>query len=99
VDAGAGAALVTGGHLPGRPCDILCVAGDLHELDGERGAIARSHGTGCTLTAAITAALARGLTTPEAVARAKAFVTAALRAAPAIGHGARPLDHHGPRRG
>ena len=93
VDAGARAALITGGHLPERPIDVLCLDGVLHEFDGTRVAIARSHGTGCTLTAAITAHLAHGHALADAIGRSKDYVTRALRTAPIIGHGARPLDH------
>jgi len=74
-------------------------------FDGER-AIAygaprvqthNTHGTGCTLSAAITALLARGVGPPDAVYQAKTFVTRALRGAASwdLGHGAGPLDHFG----
>lgn len=51
------------------------------------------HGTGCTLSAAIAAMLARGATLIEAVQSAKAYVTRAIESAPDIGTGAQPLDH------
>ena len=93
VDAGARAVLITGGHLPDRPVDVLGLDGTLHELEGTRIPIERSHGTGCTLTAAITAHLAHGHTLADAIVRSKEYVTRALRTAPAVGGGARPLDH------
>lgn len=93
VDLGAAAALVKGGHLPGSARDILFVAGALHELDAERVDVGRTHGAGCTLAAAVTAKLASGAALTDAVAAAKRYVTRALVAAPALGHGARPLDH------
>lgn len=93
VDLGAAAALVKGGHLADRPVDVLLAGGVVHRLDGPRVAVHRTHGTGCTLSAAIAAGLAMGLDLPVAVARAKQFVHDALAAAPALGGGARPLDH------
>lgn len=100
LDLGARAVLVTGGHLPGRPTDIFAAAGVTQALDAPRVAVGRTHGTGCTLTAAITAALARGDTLPTAVTTAKAYIGDALAGACAVGRGALPLDHLvRPRRG
>jgi hydroxymethylpyrimidine/phosphomethylpyrimidine kinase len=93
VDLGARAALVTGGHLPGRPVDVLFADGVVHTLDASRVAVARTHGTGCTLSAAIAAGLASGLDLLAAVSRARRFVQHALAGALAVGGGARPLDH------
>jgi hydroxymethylpyrimidine/phosphomethylpyrimidine kinase len=93
LDLGAGAVLVTGGHLPDRPVDVLVAPGAVDQLDATRVPLQRTHGTGCTLSAAVVAGLAAGETLATAVARAKRFVTAALTAAPAVGGGARPLDH------
>lgn len=92
VDRGARAALVTGGHLDGPPCDVLLVDGSLHELSAARVAI-RAHGTGCTLSAAVVAGLAAGRALPDAVARAKRYVTRALETAVDVGRGRRPLNH------
>ncbi|WP_278359431.1 bifunctional hydroxymethylpyrimidine kinase/phosphomethylpyrimidine kinase, partial [Thermus thermophilus] len=52
-----------------------------------------THGTGCTLSAAIAALLAKGRPLAEAVAEAKAYLTRALKTAPSLGHGHGPLDH------
>lgn len=52
-----------------------------------------THGTGCTLSAAIAALLARGRPLEEAVAEAKAYLTRALRTAPPLGRGHGPLNH------
>jgi hydroxymethylpyrimidine/phosphomethylpyrimidine kinase len=94
VDRGAGAALVKGGHLDGPARDVLCTrAGDVTVLEAARVAVGATHGTGCSLAAAIAAGLGSGDALPAAVARAKAWLVAALAAAPAIGHGGRPLDH------
>ena len=93
VDLGAAAVLVKGGHLPDRPVDVLLAGGVVHRLDAERVAIARTHGAGCTLSAAIAAGLAGGLDLLAAVARARRFVHRAITAAVAVGRGAQPLDH------
>lgn len=94
-ELGAEAALVTGGHRDGAPDDCLARragAGgvSVEWLSGERveapsGAV---HGTGCALSSAVCAGLARGLGLVEAVARARAFVAEALRRAEAPGRGA-----------
>lgn len=93
---GARNVLLKGGHLagPGSP-DLLLVDGEPRWLEGERVETRNTHGTGCTLSSAIAAHLARGRPLPEAVARAKAYLTAALRAADSlgIGHGHGPVHH------
>jgi hydroxymethylpyrimidine/phosphomethylpyrimidine kinase len=74
--------LVTGGHLdePGSP-DLLQAAGEAPVwLEGGRLHARNTHGTGCVLSAAITARLARGETLEEAVRGAKAYVTRAIAA-------------------
>jgi hydroxymethylpyrimidine/phosphomethylpyrimidine kinase len=79
---GARAVLVTGGHLdePGSP-DLLLAAGEAPVwLEGERHHGRNTHGTGCVLSAAITARLARGETLQEAVRGAKAYVGRAIAA-------------------
>jgi hydroxymethylpyrimidine/phosphomethylpyrimidine kinase len=93
VDAGAAAALVKGGHLPDRPVDVLLAGGVVQRLDAERVAVGRTHGAGCTLSAAVAAGLAGGLDLLAAVARARRFVHRAIASALAVGHGALPLDH------
>ena len=92
-EMGARAVLIKGGHLTGDALDLLDDAGTVHLFRAERIVTDATHGTGCTLASAITACLARGLTLPDAVAAAKRFVTAALRRAPRLGHGAGPLNH------
>src|SRR5262245_12362796 len=93
VDLGARAALVKGGHLDGPPHDVLFAGGVLHDMESGRVDVGRTHGTGCTLSAAITAGLACERTLEEAVTRARRYVVRALAHAPALGHGGRPLDH------
>jgi hydroxymethylpyrimidine/phosphomethylpyrimidine kinase len=85
--------LVKGGHLDGAPVDVLLHGGEIIEFPGTRVDTPHTHGTGCTLSAAITAWLAKGLDLPEAVGRAKAWLTIALRTAPGLGAGAGPVNH------
>jgi hydroxymethylpyrimidine/phosphomethylpyrimidine kinase len=93
LDLGAGAALVKGGHLEGGGADDLFVDGSREEwLEGERLATRHTHGTGCVLSAAIAAELARGTELLDAVRSGKAFVTEAIRHALAIGEGIGPVD-------
>src|SRR5215468_10532555 len=84
VGRGARAALVKGGHLPHRPIDVLAVGTDVHDLDAARIPSGPTHGTGCTLSAGIAAALAGGADLLAAVMRARRFVHRALAAAPRI---------------
>jgi len=87
------AVLVTGGHLAEEAIDVLCEGDELRLFRAEKISTRHTHGTGCTLSSAIAALLARGYDVPEAVRSAKDYVAAALRAAPNIGHGAGPLNH------
>jgi hydroxymethylpyrimidine/phosphomethylpyrimidine kinase len=85
--------LVKGGHRAGPPIDVLFDGERFLEFDSPRIAGTSRHGTGCTFSAAVAAGLAHGQTVAEAVAQAKHFVTAAIAAAPALGHGHGPLEH------
>lgn len=94
LDFGVQAVLVTGGHLPGnRADDVLVTADGEVWLPGDKIDTRHTHGTGCTLSAALTAALARGLALPKAVAEAKRFITDAIREAPGLGGGHGPTNH------
>lgn len=93
VEMGARAALIKGGHLAGEALDILYDGVSWREFSAPRTPTCNTHGTGCTLSAAITAGLARGLALEEAVAAAKRYITRAIQSAPAIGHGAGPVNH------
>jgi hydroxymethylpyrimidine/phosphomethylpyrimidine kinase len=74
------AVLLKGGHLPGPDClDLLVADGEVLRFSEPRIPVAGSHGTGCTLAAAITAALAHGQSLPQAIAQAKNFLGATLR--------------------
>ena len=93
VGHGARAALVTGGHLPGDAVDVLYDGATYRELSAARVATQHTHGTGCALSAAITAGLARGDDLVRAVEAAKQHVTQALATVPGLGRGAGPVDH------
>ena len=90
---GAKAVLLKGGHLASSAStDLLYAEGQFTELPAARSATKHTHGTGCALSAAITAGLAAGQGLPQAVAAAKAFVTRAIESNPALGSGAGPLN-------
>ena len=92
--AGAGAALVKGGHLAGEEvADVLVTADGADVFRHPRIETAAGHGTGCTLASAVATGLAQGLGLGAAVARGIRFVERALRAAPGFGEGAGPLNH------
>ena len=88
------AVLVKGGHLEGDAVDILWDGAAFHEYRAPRVATVHTHGTGCTYSAAITALLALAYPLPEAVARAKAYITEAIRTSPGLGAGRGPVNHH-----
>ncbi len=95
VEMGAGAALIKGGHGDGDDLeDILYDGSRFYRFRARRIATRHTHGTGCTLSAAIATGLGQGLELPAAAARAGAFVQAAIRLAPGLGGGHGPLDHH-----
>ena len=91
---GASAVLVKGGHLEGTSGADDFLVGPEGEawIEGERLDTPHTHGTGCVLSSAIAAHLARGATLLDAVRGGKAFVTEAIRHALAIGHGIGPVD-------
>ena len=91
---GVRAVLVKGGHLPGEALDILFWQGDFFEYTAPRVPTAHTHGTGCTLSAAVTAELAKGVELPQAVETAKRYITRAIESHPALGGGFGPVNHH-----
>lgn len=94
INAEAGCAvLVKGGHSADNADDVLVFGGKIKIFRGERVNNPNSHGTGCTLSAAICANLAKGFSLVQSVARAKQFVKAALSAGLDLGKGAGPLNH------
>jgi hydroxymethylpyrimidine/phosphomethylpyrimidine kinase len=98
-ELGARAALVTGGHLRETE-DIVDVLfdGKITEFTHPRIQTTGKHGTGCTLSAAITACLAKGESLRAAVKSATDFVHEAIRSAPNIGSGYGPVNHFVPVR-
>jgi hydroxymethylpyrimidine/phosphomethylpyrimidine kinase len=93
---GAAAALVKGGHLNGdadTSTDVLVTSGEIRHFTHPRLATTSTHGTGCTLSAAVTAGLAVGRPLETAVADALDFVHRAIARAPGLGAGHGPLDH------
>lgn len=85
--------LVKGGHLGDASAIDVFYDGDAPvELGGPRYETADTHGTGCALAAAICAHLAHGLTTADAVARGKEFVTGAIRRSLRLGSGFGPVN-------
>jgi hydroxymethylpyrimidine/phosphomethylpyrimidine kinase len=91
----ARAVLIKGGHGEG---DVLIDrlvtgAGEQARWRDARIATTSTHGTGCTLAAAIAAGLGQGMTLEAAITRARQFVRAALAAAPGLGKGHGPLGH------
>ena len=91
---GAGAALVKGGHLAGDVLvDVLVTKDGVERFTHPRLDTTSTHGTGCTLSAAIAAGLALGRPLTRAVAEALDFVHAAIAAAPVLGKGHGPLGH------
>jgi hydroxymethylpyrimidine/phosphomethylpyrimidine kinase len=94
--AGYGAVLVKGGHGRGDDAvDIMVGATGVERFVRPRIDTPHTHGTGCTLSAAIAALLARGASLTEAVDRAKTFVWEGLRHGHdlGVGHGRGPVDH------
>lgn len=97
VRLGAGAALVKGGHLAGDTVvDVLVTADGARRFEHPRVQTTSTHGTGCTLSAAVAAGLALGRPLVEAVEDALAFVHRAIAEAPGLGAGHGPLNHFVP---
>jgi hydroxymethylpyrimidine/phosphomethylpyrimidine kinase len=91
---GPAAVLIKGGHLPGDTITDLVVDGSHEiELTGPRIVGRHTHGTGCTLAAALAARLASGQSLDEAARGAKAYVAGAMRQGIAVGAGYQPLGH------
>lgn len=89
----AKSALVKGGHLDGDAMDFLYDGNDIHIFTEKRIDTINTHGTGCTLSAAITAYLSQGLPLVASVQKGKEFVTAAIKRSFDIGSGNGPTNH------
>jgi len=87
------AILIKGGHLTSTATDLLFDGHHFHPFEGVRIETRNTHGTGCTLSAAIAARHGQGATLVEAVGDAKSYVTRSIKSAPGLGKGAGPLNH------
>lgn len=86
--------LLKGGHLPGDVLyDVLVSDGNVEVFEGQRVQTNNTHGTGCTLSAAIAAGIARGNSLYDSVNKARRFVFEAIKSAPSLGAGHGPLNH------
>ncbi len=94
LEQGARSVLVTGGHLDDDPgADLLVVSDGTHRFPAEWIDAGPVRGTGCALSSGVATFLARGIALPEAIARARSFVRAMIRAAePATAGAARRLE-------
>jgi hydroxymethylpyrimidine/phosphomethylpyrimidine kinase len=92
---GAKAVLMKGGHGQGETCTDWLIADEVMRLDAPRIATRNTHGTGCTLSSAIAAGLAKGLTVSKAVETAHDWLHRAILAADGlqIGQGHGPVHH------
>jgi len=92
-EVGPKAVLVKGGHLEGvEAVDILYYEDRFYRFTSPRLSVKTTHGTGCTLSAAITANLAKKMPIPKAVENAKNFVTSSIRFGLSIGKGYGPVN-------
>lgn len=88
------AVLLKGGHSINDANDLLCRKGEFKWFRAERINNPNTHGTGCTLSSAIAANLAKGSDIDQAIAKAKEYLTGALRAGLDLGKGSGPLMHN-----
>jgi hydroxymethylpyrimidine/phosphomethylpyrimidine kinase len=93
VDMGAQSVMIKGGHRRGPATDLFFDGKKFRLLRSARIRTIHTHGTGCTLSAAIAAYLARGEKLESAVMHAKTYITAAIRKGFAIGAGHGPVHH------
>ena len=87
------AVLLKGGHNVNDANDLLCAGGTLTWFPGRRIDNPNTHGTGCTLSSAVAANLARGFSLEASVKRAKDYVSGALAAMLDLGTGSGPMNH------
>ncbi|HWR39175.1 MAG TPA: bifunctional hydroxymethylpyrimidine kinase/phosphomethylpyrimidine kinase [Patescibacteria group bacterium] len=95
-DMGPAWVLIKGGHREADATDILLHDGQCQRLVAERIVSRNTHGTGCTLSAAITAGLAKGQTVETAVRQAKEYISVVIAHGLDIGHGVGPTHHFYP---
>ncbi len=87
------AVLCKGGHSINDANDLLCANGEMIWITGKRINNPNTHGTGCTLSSAIAANLAKGYPLTEAITRSKAYISGALAAMLDLGQGSGPMNH------
>lgn len=87
------AVLCKGGHSLSDANDLLYIDGHCQWFRGRRIDNPNTHGTGCTLSSAIAANLAKGFSLDQAVSRAKAYISGALEAMLDLGQGSGPMNH------
>ncbi|WP_270171154.1 bifunctional hydroxymethylpyrimidine kinase/phosphomethylpyrimidine kinase [Paenibacillus sp. SYP-B4298] len=94
ADYGARHIIIKGGHASGSEAvDLLYDGHSFTEIAGRRIETARTHGTGCTFSAALAAGLAQGLAIPAVLEQAKSFIQAAIEDGIQIGAGHGPTNH------
>lgn len=94
LELGPRVVVVKGGHMDGpESVDIVCSRDGWFTLRGPRIETRNTHGTGCTLSSAIAANLALGMTDRDALTHARTYLEGALRNAPNVGRGHGPLGH------
>ena len=94
LEQGAKAALVKGGHIPGKTLiDVLQTTQGEWIFESERIETTSTHGTGCTLASAVSALIAQGQSLPDAVEGARDYLYGAIKNAKGFGKGHGPVDH------
>lgn len=95
LERGAKAALVKGGHIPGRVLsDVLQTTEGEWIFESERIETSSTHGTGCTLASAVAALVAQGYALEDAVEHAREYLYGAIKHAPDLGKGHGPVAHN-----
>lgn len=92
-ELGCPSILLKGGHMEGPPDDLFFDGEEFHWIKGERIFTKNTHGTGCTLSSAIAANLAKGESMLEAVKKAKQYITIAIQHSLPLGKGHGPTNH------
>jgi len=93
---GPKAVLIKGGHLEGEPNDLFYDGKTFHMFKGERIKTKNVHGTGCTLSSAITANLAKGIDLISSIEESKDYITEAIAKSLDLGRGHGPAHHFHP---
>ena len=85
--------LLKGGHMLGEAVDVFYDGFEIIHFTSERINTKNTHGTGCTLSSAIAANLALGLSMNESIKNSKGYITTAIKHSLDIGHGVGPTNH------